>query len=85
VKNSTFAGTNIAATKPGDVIIVRRTGFGPTVPAAPSGGVAPSTATYSTSTPVTVAVGGAASPAGVVSACNIEPAVSAPTKSVTPH
>ncbi|HEX3879925.1 MAG TPA: hypothetical protein VHW24_23240, partial [Bryobacteraceae bacterium] len=45
--------------KPGDVIILWGTGFGPTNPAAPDGMQVPSTATYSTA-PVSVMIGGQA-------------------------
>ena len=50
VKNGTFAGTTTAAAKPGDVIILWGTGFGPTNPAAPAGEAVPSDTTYSTTT-----------------------------------
>jgi uncharacterized protein (TIGR03437 family) len=45
--------------KPGDVLILWGTGFGPTTPAAPVGDLTPSNGTtYLTSDPVTVTVGG---------------------------
>jgi uncharacterized protein (TIGR03437 family) len=50
VKSGTFAGLATIAAKPGDVIILWGTGFGPTTPAAPLGIVTPSDQTYSTST-----------------------------------
>jgi len=49
VKNGTFAGTTTVAAKPGDVIILWGTGFGPTSPVAPVGVQVPSDKTYSTS------------------------------------
>jgi uncharacterized protein (TIGR03437 family) len=58
VKNGTFAGVTTAAAKPGDVLILWGTGFGPTSPSAPVGKVVPANATYSTKDPVTVTVGG---------------------------
>jgi uncharacterized protein (TIGR03437 family) len=58
VKNGTFAGVTTPA-KPGDVVILWGTGFGPTVPIAPSGVETPSTATYYTAGTVTVTVGDA--------------------------
>lgn len=59
VKNGTFPGTTTVPAKPGDVIILWGTGFGPTSPAAPAGVETPSTASYNTATPVTVKIGGA--------------------------
>jgi uncharacterized protein (TIGR03437 family) len=58
VKNGTFAGTTTVAAKPGDVVILWGTGFGPTTPAAPVGVQVPSGTLYNTATPVTVTVGG---------------------------
>jgi uncharacterized protein (TIGR03437 family) len=49
-KNGTFAGTTTVPAKPGDVIILWGTGFGPTNPIAPDGAPVPSDATYSTTT-----------------------------------
>jgi uncharacterized protein (TIGR03437 family) len=49
-KASTFAGAATVAAKPGDIIILWGTGFGPTTPAAPTGVQVPSDKTYSTST-----------------------------------
>ncbi len=57
-KNGTFAGLTTVPAKPGDVIILWGTGFGPTTPAAPVGVQLPANA-YTTATPVTVTVGGA--------------------------
>jgi uncharacterized protein (TIGR03437 family) len=58
VKNGTFAGTATTPAKPGDVIILWGTGFGPTSPAAPVGVETPPTTTYNTANNVTVTVGG---------------------------
>jgi uncharacterized protein (TIGR03437 family) len=49
-KNGTFAGATTVPAKPGDVIILWGTGFGPTTPAAPTGVQVPADMTYSTST-----------------------------------
>ena len=49
-KNGTFPGTTTISAKPGDVIILWGTGFGPTNPIAPSGEPVPSDKTYSTTT-----------------------------------
>ena len=57
VANGTFAGVTTVAAKPGDVIILWGTGFGPTTPATPVGVQVPPNA-YSTANPVTVTVGG---------------------------
>jgi uncharacterized protein (TIGR03437 family) len=58
VKNGAIAGLTTVPAKPGDVIILWGTGFGPTSPAVPSGVETPSTATYNTATPVSVTIGG---------------------------
>jgi uncharacterized protein (TIGR03437 family) len=58
VKNGTFPGTTTVPAKPGDVIILWGTGFGPTSPAAPEGVEVPSSTTYNTAGTVTVTVGG---------------------------
>lgn len=56
VKDGTFpSGTTVAA-KPGEVIILWGTGFGPTTPVAPSGVVVPSDRTYSTTTIPTITI-----------------------------
>ena len=55
-KAGTFAGATTIPAKPGDVIILWGTGFGPTTPAAPAGMVVPSDKTYSTSTAATVTI-----------------------------
>jgi uncharacterized protein (TIGR03437 family) len=52
VKPGTFAGATTVAAKPGDVIVLWATGFGPTNPAAPTGVAVPSDQAYATnSTP----------------------------------
>jgi uncharacterized protein (TIGR03437 family) len=50
----TFAGASTVAAKPGDVIILWGTGFGPTSPAAPSGVQVPGDRAYATATLPTV-------------------------------
>ena len=50
----TFAGTTTVPAKPGDTIILWGTGFGSTIPAAPSGLETPSSVTYNTSTLPTI-------------------------------
>jgi len=55
-KAGTFAGENTVAAKPGDVIILWGTGFGPTSPAVLEGEETPSDKTYSTSTLPTVKI-----------------------------
>jgi uncharacterized protein (TIGR03437 family) len=50
VKNGTFDGVTTVPAKPGDVIILWGTGFGPTSPATPVGVQVPGNQTYSTST-----------------------------------
>jgi uncharacterized protein (TIGR03437 family) len=49
-KQGTFAGTPTVAAKPGEVIILWGTGFGPTIPVAPDGVAVPSDRAYSTAT-----------------------------------
>jgi uncharacterized protein (TIGR03437 family) len=56
LKNGTIAGVTTIPAKPGDVLILWGTGFGPTTPATPQGAVTPSDQVYSTSTPVTVTI-----------------------------
>jgi uncharacterized protein (TIGR03437 family) len=53
-KAGTFAGVTTVAAKPGEVIILWGTGFGPTIPVAPAGVETPSSTTYSTSTLPTI-------------------------------
>jgi uncharacterized protein (TIGR03437 family) len=48
VKAATFASATTIAAKPGDVIILWATGFGPTNPAAPAGVAVPSDKSYAT-------------------------------------
>jgi uncharacterized protein (TIGR03437 family) len=57
VQNGTFPSVTTVPAKPGDVIILWGTGFGPTHPAAPEGSAVPSSPTYNTANPVTVTVG----------------------------
>ena len=59
VKDGTFPGSPTVAAKPGEVIVLWGTGFGPTSPPAPTGIVVPSGA-YNTANAVTVTVGPAA-------------------------
>jgi uncharacterized protein (TIGR03437 family) len=56
VANGTFPGTTTTPAKPGEVLILWGTGFGPTNPTAPQGKVTPSNATYSTNTLPTVTI-----------------------------
>jgi uncharacterized protein (TIGR03437 family) len=60
VKNGTFPGTTTVPAKPGDVIILWGTGFGPTSPSTPVGVQVPSSTTYNAANTVTVTVGGKA-------------------------
>jgi uncharacterized protein (TIGR03437 family) len=59
VKNGTFAGATTVPARPGEVIILWGTGFGPTTPAAPAGVTVPAATTYYTANPVTVTIGSA--------------------------
>ena len=56
VKTGTFQGVITVPAKPGDVIILWGTGFGPTSPAVAAGAVVPSDQTYATPTLPTVAI-----------------------------
>ena len=56
VKDGTFPGVTTVAAKPGDILILWSTGFGPTTPAVPYGLPVPTDATYSTSTTPTVTI-----------------------------
>jgi uncharacterized protein (TIGR03437 family) len=56
VKDGTFPGNSTVAAKPGDVIILWGTGFGPTSPVAPAGMQVPSDQLYSTATLPTVTI-----------------------------
>ncbi|MBS1856788.1 MAG: hypothetical protein JST11_15575, partial [Acidobacteria bacterium] len=58
VRGGTFSGVSTTPAKPGDVIILWGTGFGPTIPAAPQGIQVPGNQTYSTSTPPAVTING---------------------------
>ena len=58
VKNGTFPGTATVAAKPGDVVTLWGTGFGPTSPTAPVGVQIPTGTIYNTTNPVTATVGG---------------------------
>jgi uncharacterized protein (TIGR03437 family) len=58
VKAGTFSGVTTTPAKPGDVIILWGTGFGPTIPVAPVGVEVPAGTTFNTANPVTVTVGG---------------------------
>jgi uncharacterized protein (TIGR03437 family) len=84
VKNGTFAGVTTAAAKPGDVIILWGTGFGPTTPVPPVGFQVPSDQTYSTSSPPAVTLNdqpvtvyGAALASGNAALCQV--AIQVPT------
>jgi uncharacterized protein (TIGR03437 family) len=57
VKNGALSGAATVPAKPGDVIILWGTGFGPTTPAPPQGWVTPATPIFYTSNPVSVTVG----------------------------
>jgi len=57
-KAGLFSGVTTVPAKPGDVIILWGTGFGPTIPAVAAGIQVPADTTHSTATPVTVTVGG---------------------------
>jgi uncharacterized protein (TIGR03437 family) len=58
VKAGTFPGATTVAAKPGDVIILWATGFGPTNPAAPAGVAVPGDQTYATATAPVVTING---------------------------
>jgi uncharacterized protein (TIGR03437 family) len=60
VKNGTFSGLTTVPAKPGDIIILWGTGFGSTIPAAPTGVVVPSSTIYYTANAVSVTVGSTA-------------------------
>lgn len=59
-QNGTIAGMATVPAKPGDVIILWGTGFGPTTPNAPAGVPIPAGPIYSTATPPVVTVDGVA-------------------------
>lgn len=56
VKPDTFTGVTTVAAKPGDILILWGTGFGPTNPPAPSGSAVPGDKTYSTTNTPSVAI-----------------------------
>jgi uncharacterized protein (TIGR03437 family) len=56
VKDGTFPGTATVAAKPGDVLVLWATGFGPTNPVAPTGVGVPSDQTYATASAPTVMI-----------------------------
>lgn len=56
VKAGTFTGATTVAAKPGEVLILWGTGFGPTFPAAPSGVSVPAGGGYSTASAPTVTI-----------------------------
>jgi uncharacterized protein (TIGR03437 family) len=56
VKAGTFVGATTVAAKPGEVLILWATGFGPTMPAAPSGVSVPASGGYSTAAAPTVTI-----------------------------
>jgi uncharacterized protein (TIGR03437 family) len=55
-KAGTFPGATTVPAKPGEVIVLWGTGFGPTNPAAPAGVAVPSDTTYSTAITPTVTI-----------------------------
>ena len=55
-KAGAFAGATTAAAKPGDVIVLWATGFGPTTPAPPAGVAVPSDKVYATSSLPTITI-----------------------------
>jgi uncharacterized protein (TIGR03437 family) len=57
VKPGTFAGSSTVAAKPGEVIVLWATGFGPTNPSVPVGFAVPGDKVYSTVTPPVVTIG----------------------------
>jgi uncharacterized protein (TIGR03437 family) len=56
VKAGTFAGATTVAAKPGDVLILWATGFGPTMPLIPQGVATPGNVSYATASTPTVTV-----------------------------
>ena len=56
VKAGTFASATTVAAKPGDVLILWATGFGPTLPVAPSGIATPGNGSYPTATAPAVTI-----------------------------
>ena len=58
LKNGTYSGVTTVAAKPGDVLILWATGFGPTTPTVPAGIQVPADKQYNCS-PVTISLGSA--------------------------
>jgi len=56
VKAGTFPGATTVPAKPGDIIILWATGFGPTLPAAPVGASVPASSGFPTATAPTVTI-----------------------------
>jgi len=56
VKPGTFAGATTVTAKPGDVLVLWGTGFGPTTPAAPAGVAVPGDQAYATSSLPSVSI-----------------------------
>jgi uncharacterized protein (TIGR03437 family) len=59
VKDGTFAGATTVAAKPGDVLILWGTGFGPTTPPVAAGITVPADGKQYNASPVSVKIGGA--------------------------
>ena len=57
VKNGTFAGATTVAAKPGDVLILWGTGFGPTAPPVAAGIQVPSDGKQHNTSPVSITIG----------------------------
>jgi uncharacterized protein (TIGR03437 family) len=57
VKAGTFAGSSTVAAKPGEVLVLWATGFGPTNPTVLAGFAVPGDKAYSTATPPVVTIG----------------------------
>src|SRR6185437_14862852 len=56
VKAGTFPGAATVPAKPGDVLILWATGYGPTMPAAPLGASVPASGGYPTASAPTVTI-----------------------------
>jgi uncharacterized protein (TIGR03437 family) len=57
VKDGTFAGATTVAAKPGDVLVLWGTGFGPTTPPVAAGIQVPGDQVYFTASPVSIKIG----------------------------
>jgi uncharacterized protein (TIGR03437 family) len=57
VKSGTFAGATTVAAKPGDVLVLWGTGFGPTTPPVAAGIQVPGDQVYFTASPVSIKIG----------------------------